>query len=143
MTSSADTRFRERLTEFMGSGFRNKWIEDRELKLYVRRYQHPSLGRILDLSSIEASPPGKGIFSRRLKIIEEVCQQLKVEIVHVENVLAPRFGKFLERVGYVLVPGSHARALPCYIKTMRPEIKDPRIVCGANCTWWGSVHLVA
>ena len=93
----------EQLREFIASNAKNAWLSDPTMEVYVRRFR----GR-LEIANVGVADPGKGRFTRFLEVAETL-----VRVVHIENVLNARFGKFFERRGYNRDAFANP---PCYTK---------------------------
>lgn len=81
------------LEEFLYSRFRNQWIEEPGIAVYVRKSLRNDID--IELASMEAYDKGKGSLTKLLDRIEPYYN------IMVENVLNPRLIDFLKRRGYV------------------------------------------
>lgn len=101
----------EQLDEFILSTFRNKWLDDGILSVYVRKGYHMYEGMILNtldianISTISEEYQGKGHFKSFMNKVESVGKP-----VWVENIHNPLLSRMLVKHGYTLFKngGIHA-----------------------------------
>jgi hypothetical protein len=89
--------------QFIASGFRNQWISEPGIDMYVRialpfysRYVESTVD--YDLANLVAVNPGNGALTRFLNRYEPLYG------FRVESILNPRLIPYLERRGYILIP---------------------------------------
>lgn len=89
------------LAEFIKGPFRNEWIEDSGLRVYLRKAYHTSDGLFcragfgdsvatLEIVNVTAEHPGEGCFTAFLNEVER-----KFARIYIENVLNDRFLTYL------------------------------------------------
>lgn len=99
------------LVEFINSSFRNQHITHPNFyTLYVRKSRRYIRGiwyeNVFDIANITAIRPGRGSFRR---LLEELFK-LWDGPIYVENVMSPRFTKYLLKHNFTLADG-----MDCYI----------------------------
>jgi hypothetical protein len=102
---------------------RNEWLHDAKMSIYVRYVQRffgvkNERQACLDLASISVHKPGRGTFTAFLTKLEKKYSG----VIYIENVLTPRFARFLDKRGYLRDPYSIG-TVPSYY---RPEINHGR-----------------
>jgi hypothetical protein len=93
------------LIKFLDSNERNSWLCSKGLQVYVRKSKRLFRGRlvpVLDIASICATPPGKGVGTR---FMEEANRINPYKITFVESVLNELFQGWLLRNGWKRIPG--------------------------------------
>ena len=98
------------LSEFISSKLRNAWIEERNIKVYVRksiRLFGKEMYQCLDLATAEVDEDkkGRGIFTKFLKQFDQEAKKLN-RAVFLESILEPRLLEFFLKNGYKYVPGT-------------------------------------
>lgn len=96
------------LDEFLCSNYRNTWLREGSLEIYVRRamHKHPEsncLVPTLDIANINISDKrlrSKGVFSSWLTSAEALAQEHNLN-VYVESVMNERLWGFLRKKGYI------------------------------------------
>jgi hypothetical protein len=106
----------EQLIDFFKSNQRNKWLEDKDMKVYVRKSKRllpkeKNLIETLDIATIEAIKPGKGHGTKFIKAAHEINP---FQMTFIENVLTPRFVRWFEKDGWTMFPSENM--VPCFIK---------------------------
>lgn len=88
----------------------NKWIESRDIKIYLRKSRRylldnfTKVGVFLDIATIDAAKPGNGVFTRFLNYAESMRL---FDGIFIENILDnERFVDFFVKRGYKEVPQS-------------------------------------
>ena len=98
----------------------NAWLDDNQLKVYVRiteRYLDGERLPSIDIANVEVVRElrGNGIFAGVLADIEQIAQDTG-RIVYVESILEPRLERFLQQRGYEEVPKAMP---PCWFRRVK------------------------
>jgi hypothetical protein len=92
--------------KFVASGFRNAWIEEPGIDLYVRRGWWPETRGDYELGNLQAHKPGKGALTKFLDKYEPKYR------FFIENILEnPRLEEYFKRRGYMQTDS----IIPCYL----------------------------
>jgi hypothetical protein len=96
------------LDAFLVSKDRNAWIDEKYMKVYVRRSMRligPDTVPCLDLATVEVDEDkrGGGVLTLFIKRFEREAKKLN-RAVYVESILEPRLIPFLIKNGYAFVP---------------------------------------
>lgn len=107
------------LNDFLTGTDRNAWIDERHMKVYVRKSTRiigTAAGFFLDLASVEVDEDkrGGGVLTLFIKRFEREAKRLN-RGVFVESILEPRLIPFLTKNGYAFVPHTCMDA-PCMYK---------------------------
>jgi len=97
-----------RVEEFLESPFRNQWLKEPGIQVYVRK-PLPGKPYDIELATLNAKHPGKGACTRLLNRLEPKLS------IYIENVLEPRFAAYFERRGYQRINNAYGGP-PCYIR---------------------------
>jgi hypothetical protein len=84
------------IDNFLNSTKRNLWIENDEIKIYIRKSKRFFKNRVLDFfdfASIEVENTGQGLFTKILKKFEEIYPDKNIFI---ESVLTERFADYIK-----------------------------------------------
>jgi hypothetical protein len=78
---------------------RNRWFEDKDIKVYLRYFNYSGRKQI-DLSNITVVEEKRGqcLYSRFLGFLMGVCTAENFNYLKIENVLEDRFQKFHEKL---------------------------------------------
>jgi N-acetylglutamate synthase-like GNAT family acetyltransferase len=90
----------------------NEWLNNGEMKIYVRKSVRCIDSRKLiafDIVSVEVRNKGKGYFT---KFLNEAHNLNPWNITYIENVFFTRFQRFFEKNGYIKI----GNLIPCYYK---------------------------
>lgn len=90
---------------FLAGSQRNSWVKIPGMRIYLRHATHlirtegePQMVSCLDLASLEAAKPGKGVFTRFLTEFEQYMDTAYPDkAIYVENVMSERFASFFRR----------------------------------------------
>ncbi len=90
------------LEQFMQSPLRNKWLEDDNIKVYVRKSQRNigqnKLYSFLDLASFEVVEQNKGTFTN---FLTELLRRYPNVNLYVESILNPKVESILKKFNFV------------------------------------------
>ena len=96
------------LDAFLASKDRNAWIDEKHMKVYVRRSMRligTDTVPCLDLATVEVDEDkrGGGVLTLFIKRFEREAKTRR-RGVYVESILEPRLIPFLTKKGYAIVP---------------------------------------
>ena len=94
------------LAQFLAGPYRNLWIEDERMKVYVRRGNHligTKSTLCLDIANVLVAKEHQstGVFTSWLLYAEFMAKEWGLRAVFVESILTPRLRTFLSCCGYV------------------------------------------
>lgn len=96
----------DQLYIFLKSSYRNKWLSDDKMKVYIRKGHHCIRGNLvktLDIASIEAYNPGFGIGT---SFIDIACTINLFEATYIECIGNTRFLDHLLKFDWILQENS-------------------------------------
>ena len=85
-----------KIDKFLNSTQRNMWIENKAIKIYIRKSKRNFKGQMFyffDFASIEVTKTGQGLFTQILKKFEEIYPDKNIFI---ESVLTERFEDYIK-----------------------------------------------
>ncbi len=97
---------RVQLYAFLKQAYRNKWIHDDKMKVYIRKGYHcinNKFSKTLDIASIEVFIPGNGIGTSFINIAHTINS---FEATYIESVLNEKFLKHLLKNNWILQENS-------------------------------------
>ena len=86
----------EQISYFLESTQRNAWVENKGIKIYIRKSKRNFKGQMydfFDFATIEVKKPGQGLFTQILKRFEEIYPDKNIFI---ESVLTERFADYIK-----------------------------------------------
>lgn len=89
------------LTEFIASDCRNMWIEDDNIKVYVRkstRFIEGEMKPFLDIASVLVDEQGKGTFTKFMT--DAMCTDKNL---YVESIMNPIVLRICDKLGFTTV----------------------------------------
>lgn len=93
--------------DFLLSPVKNTWIENDEIKIYVRKSKRYFKGKVFDFfdfATIEVENTGQGLFTQILKKFEETYPEKNIFI---ESVLTERFADYIKnKLGFEEEPNN-------------------------------------
>jgi hypothetical protein len=96
----------DQLYKFLEASYRNKWIHDDKMKVYIRKGYHcinNKFSETLDIASIEVFIPGNGIGTSFIDIAHTINP---FEATYIESVLNEKFLKYLLNNNWILQKNS-------------------------------------
>jgi hypothetical protein len=84
------------IEKFLNSPQRNMWIENKAIKIYIRKSKRNFRGQMFDFfdfAAIEVYKQGQGLFTQVLKRFEEIYPNKNIFI---ESVLTDRFADYIK-----------------------------------------------
>ena len=85
-----------KIDQFLNSQQRNMWIQNKAIKIYVRKSKRFFKGQMydfFDFATIEVKKPGQGLFTQILNKFEEKYPDKNIFI---ESVLTDRFADYIK-----------------------------------------------
>lgn len=85
-----------KIDQFLNSSQRNMWVQNKAIKIYVRKSKRFFKGQMydfFDFATIEVKKPGQGLFTQILNKFEEKYPDKNIFI---ESVLTDRFADYIK-----------------------------------------------
>lgn len=125
----------DKVLEFIKGPYRNKWIEYRGMKVYLRKQScvHPLTKEYihcLGIANVQVAQSGNGRFKQWLAdMIDLIKSRVEFDAIMVENVLTPRFADFFDRLQWIKT--SHS--VPSFFLVLRGKDACTDTVSPLDC----------
>lgn len=108
--------------EFLSSSWRSKWIENKNMRIYIRKSKRVIDGKfvpMIDVANILTEVPGTGDFKSFMLHLENKLRSSKeFRGIYVENIENPRLEAMLRKHGYVTHNQPYTLGPPCLHKLL-------------------------